>query len=129
MIDAINELSNLTNIYGEKIEEFIVQERIKGEEYYVNTCSCDGVHQVSLIWKYGKVKTAEGGIIYDTIETINELGIGESEMVEYAYKVADALGIKYGPVHGEYMIDEKGPVLIEVNCRPAVVQCLPNIWT
>ena len=26
--------------------------------------------------------------------------------------------IQYGPVHGEYMIDEKGPVLIEVNCRP-----------
>ena len=119
MIDAINELSNLTNIYGEKIEEFVVQERIKGDEYYVNTCSCDGVHQVSLIWKYGKVKTAEGGIIYDTIETVNELGIGESEMVEYAYKVTDALGIKYGPVHGEFMIDEKGPVLIEVNCRPA----------
>lgn len=119
MIDAINELSNLTNIYGEKIEEFVVRERIKGDEYYVNTCSCDGVHQVSLIWKYGKVKTAEGGIIYDTIETVNELGIGESEMVEYAYKVTDALGIKYGPVHGEYMIDDKGPVLIEVNCRPA----------
>ena len=39
-------------------------------------------------------------------------------MVEYAYKVADALEIQYGPVHGEYMIDEKGPVLIEVNCRP-----------
>ena len=39
-------------------------------------------------------------------------------MVEYAYKVADALEIQYGPVHGEYMIDENGPVLIEVNCRP-----------
>ena len=30
----------------------------------------------------------------------------------------DALGICYGPVHGEFMVDEKGPVLIEVNCRP-----------
>jgi hypothetical protein len=39
-------------------------------------------------------------------------------MVEYAYDVAKAIGIQYGPVHGEYMIDEKGPVLIEVNCRP-----------
>ena len=39
-------------------------------------------------------------------------------MIEYAYAVADALGIKYGPVHGEYMIDMDGPVLIEVNCRP-----------
>ena len=46
------------------------------------------------------------------------MGIGESELVEYAYNVADALGIQYGPVHGEYMVDEDGPVLIEVNCRP-----------
>ena len=39
-------------------------------------------------------------------------------MVEYAYQVADAIGIQYGPVHGEYMIDEDGSVLIEVNYRP-----------
>ncbi len=58
-------------------------------------------------------------MICDTAETVNELGIGEAEMVEYAYAVADAIGIQYGPVHGEYMIDEKGPVLIEVNCRPS----------
>lgn len=39
-------------------------------------------------------------------------------MVEYALKVADAIHFRYGVIHGEYMIDEKGPVLIEVNCRP-----------
>ena len=119
MIDAFEELFNTLNYYGEKITEMVVQERIRGTEYYVNTASCDGVHTISLIWKYTKVETPEGDIIYDTVETINELGIGESEMVEYAYKVADALGVKYGPVHGEYMLDENGPVLIEVNCRPA----------
>ncbi|MBR2558512.1 MAG: hypothetical protein IKE95_09150 [Methanobrevibacter sp.] len=62
--------------------------------------------------------TSEGAIVYDSCETVNDLSLGEAEMVEYAYKVADALEIQYGPVHGEYMIDEKGPVLIEVNCRP-----------
>lgn len=119
MIDAINESFNANNSYGELIDEVVVQERIRGKEYYVDTASCDGVHMVTLIWKYSKVETPEGDIIYDSVETVNEFGIGEVEMVEYAYNVADALGIKYGPVHGEYMIDEKGPVLIEVNCRPA----------
>ena len=71
-----------------------------------------------MVWKYNKVKTSEGAIVYDSCESVNELGLGEAEMVEYAYDVAKALGIQYGPVHGEYMIDEKGPVLIEVNCRP-----------
>ena len=119
MIDAVNELFTHVNMYGDRIAELVVQERIIGEEYFVNTVSHNGDHRVTLIWKYTKHKTAEGGYIYDSIDTVNELGIGEVDMVEYAYAVADALGIRYGPVHGEYMIDENGPVLIEVNCRPS----------
>ena len=119
MIDAVNKVFHENNYYGEKNTEIVIQELIRGTEYYINTASCDGVHMVSMIWKYTKVETPEGGMIYDTIETVNELGIGESEIIEYAYQVVDALGVKYGPVHGEYMVDEDGPVLIEVNCRPA----------
>ncbi|MBO5151313.1 MAG: ATP-grasp domain-containing protein [Methanobrevibacter sp.] len=118
MIKSLHELFNSTNAYGTELDELLIQERIRGEEYVVNLMSCNGVHRVTTIWKYHKIKTHEGGHVYDYDETINELGIGEAELVEYAYDVADALGIKYGPVHGEYMIDEKGPVLIEVNCRP-----------
>ena len=118
MVEAVKEVFNLTGVYGNDLNELVIQERINGQEYVVNTVSCDGVHRVTMIWKYNKIKTAEGGNVYDYDETINELGIGEAELVEYAYDVADALGVKYGPVHGEYMIDEKGPVLIEVNCRP-----------
>ena len=118
MIDSINELFEEVSIYGNKLTEFVVQERIDGEEYVVNTVSCNGKHRVTLIWKYHKVKTSEGGQIYDYMESINELGIGEADLVDYAYDVADALDIRYGPVHGEYMVDENGPVLIEVNCRP-----------
>ncbi len=118
MVDVIGELMGRTGYYGGDVQELLIQERIDGDEYIVNTVSSDGWHRVTLIWKYSKVKTVEGAMIYDTVETVNKLGISEAEMVEYAYKVADAIGIKYGPVHGEYMIDNDGPVLIEVNCRP-----------
>lgn len=118
MIDAVTEVFSLTGVYGNELTELVIQERINGQEYVVDTVSCDGVHRVTLVWKYNKIKTPEGGNIYDYDITVNELGIGEAELVEYAFDVADALGIKYGPVHGEYMVDEKGPVLIEVNCRP-----------
>lgn len=119
MIESLQELLNHSaNYYGNNENRFLIQERINGEEYIVNTVSCEGIHNVTLIWKYTKVKTDEGAIVYDSSVTVNELSIGEAEMVEYAYQVADALGIQYGPVHGEYMIDEDGPVLIEVNCRP-----------
>lgn len=118
MIDSLNGLFEETSIYGNKLSEFVIQERIKGEEYVVNTVSCNGTHRVTLVWKYYKTKTLEGGQIYDYMESINELGIGEGDLIDYAYDVADAIGIKYGPIHGEYMIDKNGPVLIEVNCRP-----------
>ncbi len=119
MIESLNHLFDDTWLYGNVLTEIVVQERIKVEEYFVNTVSCNGDHRVTLIWKYSKVKTEEGGNVYDSIDTVNELGIGEAEIVEYAYDVADALGIKYGGVHGEYMVDDNGPVLIEVNCRPS----------
>ena len=119
MIETLEQfLAHSTNYYGDEDIEFLVQERINGEEYIVNTVSCKGKHQVTLIWKYTKIKTPEGAIVYDSARTVDELSIGEAEMVEYAYDVADAIGIEYGPVHGEYMIDDDGPVLIEVNCRP-----------
>ena len=118
MIDSLSQQLNQYGRYGIELNEYLIQERINGEEYIVNTVSCKGVHRVTLIWKYYKVNTSEGGQIYDHMESINDLDLGEAELVEYAYDVADAIGIQYGPVHGEYMVDENGPVLIEVNCRP-----------
>lgn len=118
MISYLEELFTKTNRFGDVLTEILIQERIIGDEYIVNTVSCNGVHRVTLVWKYNKVRTSNGALVYDTCETVNELNLGEAEMIEYAYDVADALGIQYGPVHGEYMLDEKGPVLIEVNCRP-----------
>lgn len=119
MINSIDEIfNNKQNYYGESINELLLQERIIGDEYIVNTVSNNGIHRVTLIWKYNKVRTHDGSILYDTAETVNHLNIGEAKMVEYAYQVADAIGIEYGPVHGEFMIDDNGPVLIEVNCRP-----------
>ena len=118
MIDTVDLLFNDVNHFGDRIKELLIQERIFGDEYVVNTVSHKGIPRVTLVWKYNKIRTEDGRIAYDSCETVNELSLGEAEMVEYAYSVAEALGIQYGPVHGEYMIDEKGPVLIEVNCRP-----------
>lgn len=118
MIQSLEELFGKSNYYGDSLSEMLIQERIVGDEYIVNTVSSKGTHRVTLVWKYHKIRTPDGAIVYDTCESVNELNFGEAEMIEYAYDVADALGIEWGPVHGEYIIDENGPVLIEVNCRP-----------
>ena len=116
--NGFKELLGSENFFGNQMEELLIQERIFGTEYIVNTVSRNGRHKLLSIWKYDKLQTERGGYIYNYCESVNELDIGSSDLIEYAFSVLDALGIKNGPVHGEYMIDKKGPVLIEVNCRP-----------
>ena len=101
----------------ESVGDILMQERIIGKEYIVNTVSCAGRHRLVSMWAYDKIQM-NGSNIYNYAESVNRLGIGHSALVRYAYDVLDAIGLQYGPVHGEYMVDEKGPVLIEVNCRP-----------
>merc|ERR1712019_224801 len=39
------------------------------------------------------------------------------ELIPYVRGVLDALGIKNGPSHGEVMMTQRGPCLVEMNCR------------
>ena len=126
LADAVETILNEANFFGDEINELVVQEYINGEEYVINTIACDGDYRVTTMWKYIKVKTPEGDYIYDYTEIIDELDVGDASIIEYAFEVNNALGIKYGPVHGEFMVDEKGPVLIEVNCRPMGIAAKPD---
>ena len=101
----------------EHVGDILMQERIIGKEYIVNTVSCAGKHRLVSMCFYDKLQM-NGSNIYNYMETVTRLDVGESAIVRYAYDVLDAIGIQYGPVHGEFMVDEKGPVLIEINCRP-----------
>lgn len=111
------ELAQKSTKDGETID-IMVQERIMGEEYIVNTVTCQGEHYLTSMWKYRKVLLPNGTNAYSSTENITRMEIGYTQMVHYSFDVLDAIGIVCGPVHAEYMIDEKGPVLIEINCRP-----------
>ena len=118
MLHAVREnLSAGVKNNGEDVA-ILIQERITGTEYIVNTVSCNGKHRIVSMWQYSKVRMPNGTNAYDNARSLSRLKVGHSRLVRYACRVADAIGIKYGPVHGEYMVDENGPVLIEVNCRP-----------
>ena len=116
MMDAVRKELALSAA-DENVGDILMQERIIGKEYIVNTVSCAGKHRLVSMWAYDKIQM-NGTNVYNYAESINRLDIGHSALVRYAYDVLDAIGLQYGPVHGEYMVDEKGPVLIEVNCRP-----------
>lgn len=117
MIEAVETELQSVNLFGEK-SEILMQERIFGTEYIVNTVSYAGKHRLSSVWRYKKKRVEGGGNVYEYAELITQLEAGDQRLIRYAYDVADAVGYQYGPIHGEFMVDEKGPVLIEINCRP-----------
>ena len=49
MIDAVEEVLNSPGLYGHDLKELVIQERIIGQEYVVNTMSCDGVHRITTL--------------------------------------------------------------------------------
>jgi len=117
VLEAFRQEETTENMFGDEENRLMLQERIFGEEYIVNTISRNGIPALTSVFRYYKKQLASGAIVYRGLETVMELGKKERELVEYAFETVRALGISDGPVHGEYMIDEKGPVLIEVNCR------------
>ncbi len=117
LLDAFRQEKEAENMFGEAENRLLLQERIFGDEYIVNTISRNGVPALTSVFRYYKKRTDSGSIIYRGLETVTKFDCRETELVEYAFRTVKALGITDGPVHGEYMIDEEGPVLIEANCR------------
>ena len=117
-VTAVTRELGLHPTNGDEKVNILVQERIQGTEYIVNTVSCGGRHKLTSVWKYNKIRMSNGTNAYERIESVDKIGVGYSRLITYAYDVLDAIGIQNGPVHAEYIVDDKGPVLIEVNCRP-----------
>ena len=113
------EMQRILILDGEYSGNVIIQEYIDGTEYVVDTVSCRGEHRTVFAMQYEKQLTEESRKIYDTDTYIDSGDVKYRYLSDYIFQVLDAIGVTYGPVHSEIMVDENGPVLIEVNCRPA----------
>ena len=113
------ELSSF-NMYGDKNETLLIQEFIDGKEYVIDTISQDGKHYFEFAAYYKKNTTHDGRKVYDITYYMKRDAESDTlrELIFYAFKVLDVIGIVVGPVHGEFMIDNDGIVLMEINCRP-----------
>ncbi len=106
------------NVSLSKDQPILIQEFIGGTEYIVNTASFNGRHILTDVWVYKKYELPDGSLVYDTCELVKDLLPGHTELIEYAFKVLDAVDFRYGTCHSEFKVDHKGPVLIETNPRP-----------
>ena len=102
---------------GEVNEGVLVQEFIDGTEYFVNTVSLNGKHRLVEVLRYAERLSSVGSMIYDYDGFISETDPAFKPLVEYTHKALDALGIQNGPSHAEIMIDQQGPVMMEIAAR------------
>ncbi|MED4217839.1 ATP-grasp domain-containing protein [Priestia megaterium] len=109
---ACSLILNRENKLGFKNEGVLVQECLKGQQYFVNAVSIDGEHAITEIWKD---KRNQG--ICDIEELLSYEGNEQKDIIEYVRSVLTCLGIEQGPSHTELMYTEQGPVLIESGAR------------
>ncbi len=111
---------------GTTDSDVLIQEYIGGTEYIVDSLSCNGKHMITDIWSYAKIRADDGTLAYDCIKLVKDMEPGHTDMIQYAYKVLDAVHMEWGICHSEIKIDKKGPVLIEVNARPLGLDMTPE---
>lgn len=106
-----------STVYGDANDRLMLQERIIGTEYYLNTVSHDGQHRAAEIWRYVKRPGPTGATIYDFEEIVAADSAEAAMLREFTFAVLDALGVVSGAAHTEVIVDSRGPVLIESGAR------------
>ncbi|WP_225830214.1 hypothetical protein [Streptomyces sp. NK08204] len=115
---VVERLLRRVNVLGLPNDDVVVQERVTGTEYVVDTFSHGGRHTVTNICRYGKTANAGGFAVYESVEFLPHDLPGHAELVAYVERALDALGVRFGLAHNEVMLTADGPRLIETGARP-----------
>lgn len=110
-------IASRNTLRGEVNEAVIVQERVVGTEFAVDTVSAAGDHVLAHLIRYAKRSVGEGRTVFDHTEIVGFDPVQHGEMIAYVRRVLDAVGIRWGAAHSEIMLTSDGPRLIEVGAR------------
>ncbi|MFY1636528.1 ATP-grasp domain-containing protein [Solwaraspora sp. WMMB335] len=103
--------------HGKPNTVVLAQEFLDGDEYFVNTVSRDGRHHTGEIWRYYKIRSAAGNIVYDYDEPLAPEDPVAQRLAAYTHQVLDALEVRHWAAHTEVMMTARGPVLVECAAR------------
>lgn len=134
VVDAFNQIvnkkPNVLNLFDDAV---LIQEYIDAPEIAVNTTQYNGNSYLNEIVQFHKKIVRNGKKIYDYATLIPFEKYGQ-ELIDYAFNVAKALDIQYGPMHAEIFVKENQYVLIEAAARimganipiPFMQECLTH---
>jgi len=115
--DHFDLLMNSQRKVGAQGAAVLCQEFLKGKEYVVDHVSRSGVHKTVMVWVYDKRPTNGGDFVYYGMIPVDSASDEAKVLISYTRAVLDALKLDNGPTHGEIMMTEDGPCLVEMNCR------------
>jgi len=104
-------------VNGGEVPSVLCQEFLKGKEYVVDHVSLDGLHKTMMVWVYDKRPANGSAFVYYGCSPVPSDSPEAKIVIPYIRGVLDALELKNGPSHGEVIITEDGPCLVEMNCR------------
>lgn len=77
--------------------------------------SFDGLHKLVSIWEVERDRRQSPRL--EKMLVVDHRNQKFNELINYAKKVLDAVGLHYGPSHMEVIITEEGPTIVELNSR------------
>ncbi|NLP65466.1 ATP-grasp domain-containing protein [Paraburkholderia sacchari] len=117
VVDALEHIFSKTNMFNLPNVEAVVQKKLYGRQFMVNSMTQNGRHKIIEIWEERRIHTADGYSIYDR-EVLIPSNFPESRAIQdYVMRVLTALDLTYGPAHTELFLTEKGPILLETAAR------------
>ncbi|MEU1401383.1 ATP-grasp domain-containing protein [Streptomyces sp. NPDC005728] len=114
---AFRSLVGAPDIFSLPNTAVLAQEYLVGTEYIVNTVSRDGLHHAAEIWSSSRYSVNGVRDLSGACFIVERQGKVQDQLVEYAFGVLDALGIRHGPAHVELKLTPEGPCLIEAGAR------------
>ena len=70
-----------------------------------------------MVWKYDKRPVNGAPFVYFGDIPVDSETEEAKLLIPYAKAVLDAMGVRHGPSHGEIILCDDGPCLVEMNCR------------
>lgn len=114
---AVRDLLGVRNLLGTVNRTVLVQRRMHGTEYVVDTFTQNGRHAVTNVCRYNKVPVGDSFAVYESTDFLPEDSPGNPSLIAYVRRVLDALGVRFGPCHSEVLLTDDGPVLMETGAR------------
>jgi hypothetical protein len=111
-----NDLNYLIQSAGGRFKEFVIQECLFGEEYFIDTVSWQGKHWPISAHHYNKM-LVDNHPFYRLADIVDLQDPTISPGIDYIKHVLDAVELRFGFAHTELFLTAKGPRLIEVNPR------------